>query len=105
MKKRMFISLLSFFVLSTHLYAANPAVTRTVSEHSSSSPINLNTADVKALSKSVKGIGVKRAEAIIKYREAHDGFKSVTDLEQVPGFGKRFVDKNRNELERAFSVK
>ena len=67
--------------------------------------INLNTADVKTLSKSVKGIGAKRAEAIIKYREAHQGFKSVAELANVPGIGKTFEVKHHDELEKVFSVK
>lgn len=67
--------------------------------------INLNTADASVLSKSMKGIGVKRAEAIIKYRETHDGFKSVEDLSMVPLFGKNFVSSHLAEIQKVFSVK
>jgi len=105
MKIRLLISLLFCFILSTHVNAATPAAAPVAVESPVASTINLNTADVKTLSKSVKGIGLKRAEAIVKYRETHDGFKSVTELEQVPGLGKRFVETRKEELERVFSIK
>ena len=66
--------------------------------------INLNTADAKALFQSVKGIGKKRAEAIIKYRETHGKFKSIDDLAAVPGLGKNFVSKHLGELKATFLV-
>jgi|GEM_PF-1229822 len=67
--------------------------------------INLNTADVNVLSKSIKGIGVKRAEEIIKYRESHGNFKSIDDLSQVPGLGKNFVNTHNEQLQKVFILK
>ena len=66
--------------------------------------IDLNQADVNALSHSAKGIGVKRAEAIIKYRQAHGPFKSVMELASVPGLGGNFVKKHTMELEKTFKI-
>lgn len=60
--------------------------------------VDLNTADKAAL-ESVKGIGPKKAEAIIKYRTEHGPFKSVDELANVKGFGKKTIDKIRNEVE------
>ncbi len=60
--------------------------------------VDLNTADKAAL-ESVKGIGSAKAEAIIKYRTEHGPFKSVDELANVKGFGKKTVDKIRGELE------
>lgn len=60
--------------------------------------VDLNTADKAAL-EAVKGIGPKKAEAIIKYRTEHGSFKSVDDLAKVKGFGKKTVDKIRSEVE------
>lgn len=60
--------------------------------------VDLNTADKAAL-ESIKGIGPAKAEAIIKYRTEHGAFKSVDDLVNVKGFGKKTVDKIRNEVE------
>ncbi|WP_028389076.1 ComEA family DNA-binding protein [Legionella fairfieldensis] len=66
--------------------------------------IDLNSADAKMLSKSVKGIGQKRAEAIIKYREEHGHFKSIDDLAQVRGLGHQFVKNHLTQLQEAFSI-
>ena len=59
--------------------------------------ININTADKAALM-SIKGIGEKRAEAIIAYREQNGPFKSVDQLAEIKGVGKVFVDGNRDLL-------
>ncbi|MEM5779833.1 MAG: ComEA family DNA-binding protein, partial [Lawsonibacter sp.] len=48
--------------------------------------INLNTADVYDLQR-LPGIGEKRAQAIVQYREEHGPFQSVEDLTQVSGIG------------------
>lgn len=67
--------------------------------------ININKADLGTLVQSFKGIGKKRAEAIIAFREAHGGFKSIDDLALVKGIGKSFVEKNRAKLSEAYSLK
>jgi competence protein ComEA len=105
MKATLFAVLLSCFSLSLPGYAADAVVV-------SASPvveqkinkINLNQADLSSLIGSFKGIGKKRAEAIISYREAHDGFKSVSDLSFVRGLGQSFVNKHLSELEQVFTV-
>lgn len=67
--------------------------------------INLNTAKASELLHAVKGIGKKRAEAIVKYRGDNNGFKSIGELSNVPGLGKTFVKRNHAELEKVFTVK
>ena len=110
MKAKLFAVLLSCLLFSIGA-SASPAVESIVPKNhpAISAPvspaINLNTVDVKTLSKSFKGIGIKRAESIIKYREAHNGFKAVTDLSDVPLIGKNFVSKHLAELEQVFTVK
>ena len=59
--------------------------------------ININTAD-KELLMSIKGIGEKRAEAIIAYRDKNGPFKSVDQLADIKGVGKLFIDSNRDVL-------
>lgn len=66
--------------------------------------INLNKADVLTLTGSFKGIGKKRAEAIIAYRDSHHGFKSIEEFAEVKGFGQRFVEKNREQLKELFVI-
>jgi len=69
----------------------------TSSQTANEDPINLNTANVTELQK-LAGVGQKKAEKIIEYRETHDGFKSVDDLKQVSGIGDKTLAKFRNQL-------
>jgi len=59
--------------------------------------VNINTADKETLMV-IKGVGEKRAEAIIAYREQNGPFKSVNDLAEVSGVGQATVDANRESL-------
>ena len=59
--------------------------------------VNINTADKEALM-TIKGIGERRAEAIIAYRKEHGEFKSVEQLADVKGIGVALVESNRNNL-------
>ena len=53
--------------------------------------LDLNTATVEQL-KELPKIGEKTAQAIVKYREEHDGFKSVDELLNVKGIGKKKLE-------------
>ncbi|KTC88634.1 helix-hairpin-helix domain-containing protein [Fluoribacter dumoffii] len=66
--------------------------------------IDLNTADISMLTGSIKGIGKKRAEAIIAYRKSHHGFKSLEELAEVKGLGQRFMAVNRDKLNQVFTL-
>ena len=60
--------------------------------------VNIITADKEALMTSIKGVGEKRAEAIIAYREQNGSFKSVEELAEVRGVGSSIVEKNMDNL-------
>ena len=60
--------------------------------------VNINTADKAALMSGIKGVGEKRAEAIIAWREQHGAFKSVDELAGVSGIGPAIVEANRDNL-------
>jgi competence protein ComEA len=59
--------------------------------------VNINTADKETLM-TVKGVGEKRAEAIIAFRAQNGPFKSVDELVLVQGVGQAIVDENRDKL-------
>ena len=61
-------------------------------------PVNVNTADAKTISESLKGIGLKKAEAIVKYRTEKGLFKTADDLTNVKGIGKKTVAKNKKDI-------
>ena len=59
--------------------------------------IDLNTATVKDL-ESIKGIGHKKALAIIEYRKEHN-FTKTEDIMKVKGIGKKLFEKIKSEIE------
>lgn len=60
-------------------------------------PLNINTATVEQLMQ-IKGIGEKKAQAIVEYRKSHGPFKKVEELELVKGIGEHFITQNKNML-------
>ncbi|KAF7765722.1 competence protein ComEA [Pseudoalteromonas undina] len=63
-----------------------------LSEQMQSAMVNINTADLKQLIK-LPGVGKKKAQAIIDYREANGDFTSLGDLAKVKGVGKKMLAK------------
>lgn len=59
--------------------------------------ININEATVKELS-SLPGIGKKKAEAIVAYRNQKGKFSTVEDLGKVEGIGAKLLDKVRGHV-------
>ena len=59
--------------------------------------VNINTADEAAL-KSLKGIGEKKAKAIIEYRQKNGPFKTVDDLGKVKGIGDKRLGKLKDQV-------
>ena len=53
--------------------------------------VNINTATVEEL-KTLKGIGEKKAEAIIEYRKKNGSFKNKEELMKVRGTGKKLYE-------------
>ncbi len=58
------------------------------------SPVDLNTGD-RAELQQVPGIGPGMAERIVGHRQAHGPFRSVEELQGVPGVGDKTLDKLR----------
>ena len=53
--------------------------------------VNINTATVEEL-KTLKGVGEKKAEAIIEYRKKNGSFQTKEDLMKVRGIGKKLFE-------------
>ena len=62
------------------------------------SPVNINAADSATIATELKGIGLKRAQAIVEYRAKHGPFKSADELALVKGIGHKAIDRNRNDI-------
>lgn len=61
-------------------------------------PVNINEADAETLAEQLSGIGPKKAEAIINFRNAEGDFVTVEHLEEVRGIGMTTVENNRDRL-------
>ena len=64
---------------------------------SDSTAININTATAEQLTQ-LKGIGKKKAEAIIAWRTEHGPFSDVRQLIEVSGISERFVETHQARL-------
>jgi competence protein ComEA len=61
-------------------------------------PVNINTADAATIAKSLDGIGLSKANAIVAFREEHGPFKTADDLGQVKGIGKATLERNHDAI-------
>ena len=61
--------------------------------------VNINTEDAAALAAALDGVGMKRAEAIVRYREANGPFGTADELAEVKGIGARTVAANSDRIE------
>lgn len=68
----------------------NPPVVR--EESGDNGKIDVNTAPVSKLIE-LPGIGEKKAQAIVDYRNAHGPFAKVSDLTKVKGIGMKMMEK------------
>lgn len=60
--------------------------------------VDINKADAEAIALELKGIGLKKAQAIIAYRDANGAFKAIDDLTNVKGISDKTIDKNRQNI-------
>ena len=69
----------------------------TSKETSKEERVNINTATVEEL-KTLKGVGEKKAEAIIEYRKKNGSFKTKEDLMKVRGIGKKLFESFQERI-------
>lgn len=77
--------------------SASAAANSSSENQGSGEKVNLNTANVAGLQK-LTGIGEKKAEQIIAYREQNGSFKKVEDLMQVSGIGEKTFASLKDQL-------
>ena len=59
--------------------------------------VNINTADANELT-TLTGIGLSRAEDIIRYREKHGRFQTIEDIMQVSGIKESVFEKIADQI-------
>ncbi|EKK5266947.1 helix-hairpin-helix domain-containing protein [Cronobacter dublinensis] len=60
--------------------------------------VSINTATADELAQAMNGVGKKKAQSIVSYREEYGPFKSLEDLKQVPGMGNSLVERNLSRI-------
>lgn len=65
----------------------------------SAAAVDINNADAATLAKELNGIGMAKAQAIIKDRSDNGPFMSVDSLVRVPGIGPALLERNRAVIE------
>lgn len=61
-------------------------------------PVNINTADAGQLAEELDGVGMAKAEAIIRYRDENGAFATPEELVKVKGIGDRILDANAGDI-------
>ncbi|WP_265434676.1 ComEA family DNA-binding protein [Aeromonas salmonicida] len=89
------LPLLSQPLLAADKPAAKPVTTVTTAKESGK--VNLNTASINELT-ALKGIGEKKAQAIVDYREKQGKFTTVEQLADVSGIGPATLEANRDMI-------
>ena len=69
----------------------------TTPSNSKQGMVNINTATLEEL-QTIKGIGKKKAEAILQYRKEHGTFRTKEDLLQVKGIGKKALEAIESQV-------
>ncbi|MBV4366063.1 helix-hairpin-helix domain-containing protein [Erwiniaceae bacterium CMYE1] len=60
--------------------------------------VSINHATAEELSAVMNGVGIKKAQAIISYREQYGPFTQIEQLKEVPGIGNALVERNLPRL-------
>ncbi len=60
--------------------------------------VDINQATESELASALKGVGKKKAKAIVDYRKNHGHFKSLDDLVVVKGISSKTIEKNRKNM-------
>ena len=61
------------------------------------SSVDINNATIKEFT-TLKGVGAKKANAIMEYRKSVKCFKSIDELTKVKGIGESIISKNKDDL-------
>jgi len=60
--------------------------------------VNINDATAELLALELKGVGIKRAQAIVDYRRDHGPFQSTEQLQDIKGIGSVIVEQNLDKI-------
>ncbi|WP_130834236.1 helix-hairpin-helix domain-containing protein [[Erwinia] mediterraneensis] len=85
----------------TSLAAAEAPVEKKISEPvapQKEERVSINEASAEELAAAMKGIGLKKAQSIVSYREQYGAFTALEQLKEVPGIGSALIERNASRL-------
>lgn len=82
------------FLIAPSALAAKPEQKSSVSELR----VSINNASAQSLADSLVGVGTKKAQAIVAFRNKNGKFKTLDSLALVKGIGAATIEKNRTKL-------
>ena len=96
--KRSFILIFTLLTFSSFAHNDNTPLKETINlAEAEVIAININLAEADALM-TLKGVGKKKAQAIVNYREENGAFTHIDDLLNVSGIGKKVLQANKDRL-------
>lgn len=60
--------------------------------------VSINEASAEQLAAAMNGIGLKKAQSIVSYREQYGPFTALDQLKEVPGIGNALIERNASRL-------
>ena len=67
-------------------------------EAGNAAQVSINSASAQELMAVMSGVGLKKAESIVSYREKYGPFTDLEQLKEVPGMGNTLVERNLSQL-------
>ncbi len=103
-----FAFLATFLSFSSTAYSASSDVLKNKSSKTATEKVikkaaiaqsvNVNKANAEEISVALKGVGLKKAEAIVKWRKANGKFTNVSQLLEVKGIGEKTLAANKTKI-------
>ena len=95
-KPPLFILLGALLACQLPAVADTSGVSSSISKAVQAATVNINSASAEELADTLIGVGLKRAEAIVAYRNTNGSFTSVDQLLEIKGIGAKLLSKNRH---------
>lgn len=83
--------------ISKSSHSNSSKISQTKNFNDSTGQIHLNQANVNEFQQ-LKGIGEKKAQAIVEYRQKNGSFKNIDEIKNVKGIGPAIFEKNKSRL-------
>ena len=64
----------------------------------SDAQVDINQADAQLLADSLYGVGLKKAQAIVAWRDVNGDFESMDQLLEIKGIGESLLAKNKERI-------